>query len=56
MIVQIAVHRLGIADLLALHERESAKRLESFAVSKGALSLDSRRFSAHHVAARRGWR
>lgn len=50
----IAVHRFGIADLTALHERESAKRLESFALSKGALTLDFRRerFSSQQVAAR----
>ena len=48
----ITVHRFGIADLTALHEHESAKRLEALALGKAALSMDSRRFSSHHVTAR----
>ncbi len=50
--VALTLHRFGVPDLIAFHQRESSKRLEALHNANKSLTLDARRFSPHHVAAR----
>lgn len=50
--VAAELHRFGISDLIAFHNRESSQRLEACRGTNEVLTSDPRRFSPHHVRAR----